>query len=110
MRSLQLHKYRVCPHCGKELNLKKFREHKRLYYESGTKQWCKQDRMDCSTDESELSGFEFEDIDVTSNNQPETRRDLELDFDECFDEEGVNVKQILQSSMANSEGIFHCSC
>ena len=49
------------------------------------------------------------DLDM-SDNQPETRRDLELDFDECFDEEGVKVKQILQSSMANSEGIFHCSC
>lgn len=100
--------YRICPHCDKELNLKKFREHKRLYYDCDAKQWCKQERKDCSSDESELSGFEFEDIDrsedISGNNQPE--KEPGLDFDECFAAEGMNVhiESTLNLSMANSEG------
>lgn len=109
-RSLRAYKYKICPHCDKELNLKKFREHKQLYYDCDAKWWCKQDRKELSSDESELSGFEFEDIDIcVSNDQPEQEQCL--DFEECFadlSEEGMNVVSVLQSSTVNSEGYYPC--
>ena len=31
--------HRRCPHCGKVLNIKTFKEHRRLYYDDATKLW-----------------------------------------------------------------------
>lgn len=31
--------HRICPHCSKELNIKTYKEHRRLYYDSSTSKW-----------------------------------------------------------------------
>lgn len=33
--------HKLCPHCGKELNIKTYKEHKRLYYNDSTKEWLR---------------------------------------------------------------------
>ena len=37
-----------CPHCGKNLNLKTFKEHRRLHYDSNRKSWNKCEGTDSS--------------------------------------------------------------
>ena len=37
-------RYNVCPHCNKELNIKRYKEHKRLYFNEVTKQWMVEDQ------------------------------------------------------------------
>ena len=36
------YKYKSCPHCSKELNLKKFKEHERLFFNADDKEWCRE--------------------------------------------------------------------
>ena len=36
-------RYSICPHCKKELNIKRYKEHKRLYFNKDTKQWIVDD-------------------------------------------------------------------
>ncbi len=103
-------KYKVCPHCDKELNLKIFREHKRLYYDSHRKKWCREERKECSirsSDESELSGFEFEGID---RSETVIANEKELDLGECFADEGMSMNMkpviLLSRPTASSEGRF----
>ena len=31
--------YRICPHCDKQLNLKSYKAHRRLYFDSQSKSW-----------------------------------------------------------------------
>ena len=45
-KRVALHRYTVCPHCGKELSHKKFKEHERLYYCIDAKKWYTEDLMD----------------------------------------------------------------
>ena len=60
-KKIRLSKYCVCPHCNNELSLKKFKEHKRLFYDHQTKRWDK-DVSDVSS-EAETSEFsEIEDV------------------------------------------------
>ena len=33
--------HRICPHCDKELNIKTYRAHRRLYFDSQSKSWLK---------------------------------------------------------------------
>ena len=33
--------HKRCPHCGKNVNLKTFKEHRRLYYDSDKRTWTK---------------------------------------------------------------------
>ena len=35
--------HKWCPHCRKELNIKPYKEHKRLYFNESTKQWLNVD-------------------------------------------------------------------
>ena len=48
--------YQVCPHCNRELNTKRFKEHRRLYFNTDTKRWIVEDKTtlsaedECSTD------------------------------------------------------------
>ena len=74
------------------------REHKKLFYNCDTKQWCRPaDNDHRDDDSSEFSGIEFEGIDtcVESSGQPEDstcraeafdEMHQGLDFDDCFDE------------------------
>ena len=34
--------YKICPHCNKEINIKTFKAHKRLYYNDVSKAWIVQ--------------------------------------------------------------------
>ena len=81
--------YKICPHCDKQLNPKKLREHKRHFFDCNTKQWCRPADNNLSDDSSELSGIEFEGIDSCvelssqPNDQPEALSQI-VDFDDCF--------------------------
>ena len=57
--------YRVCEHCSRELSVKIYREHKRLYYNPTTNTWAK-DHEELSQCSSELSS---EDIEVLNDQQ-----------------------------------------
>lgn len=55
----RLLEYRVCPHCKKTLNLKKFQEHRRLFFDAASQVWTKEVDRDTSSDSCfELSDFE----------------------------------------------------
>jgi len=58
--------YRVCEHCGKEVNIKIYREHKRLYFDATTNTWAK-DHDDVTESSSELSSFDDFDLDEGVN-------------------------------------------
>ncbi len=89
-------KYKVCPHCDKELNLKIFREHKRLYYDSSIRKSGVGKKCSIrSSDESEPSGFEFEGID---RSETVIANEKELDLGECFADEGMNMKPVIHLS------------
>ena len=34
--------HKICPHCNKEINIKTFKDHKRLYYNEVSKTWIVQ--------------------------------------------------------------------
>ena len=73
--------HKWCPHCGKELNIKTYKEHKRLYYNESTKEWLGNDsESEASTDmslpdtadempshSSQSSDDECEDLGTTGN-------------------------------------------
>ena len=39
MKSAKKVTHKVCPHCKKELNLKTYKDHKRLYYDISSNTW-----------------------------------------------------------------------
>lgn len=49
--------YRICEHCNKEVNIKVYKEHKRLYFNITTNSWTKE-HQDISS--LELSAFDSE--------------------------------------------------
>lgn len=48
--------YKLCLHCNKELNIKIYKEHKRLYYDSSKGIWS-QDAVLLNSDDEGLSDF-----------------------------------------------------
>lgn len=51
--------YVVCNHCNKELRLKKYKEHRRLYFDDETQSWAKDSDQDSVSSEfSSLDEFE----------------------------------------------------
>lgn len=50
LRSLHL-KYKVCPHCSRSLNVKTFKEHKRLFFSEESSTWIVETH-DTDTDSS----------------------------------------------------------
>lgn len=55
----KLSTYRICPHCKKELTIKKFKEHRNLFYDPSTRVWIKDPEAmaTCESDESDFSEF-----------------------------------------------------
>ena len=52
LRSL---KYKVCPHCNRCLNVKTFKEHKRLFFSEESSTWIVETRDHSDTDSSDIS-------------------------------------------------------
>ena len=65
--------HKKCPHCGKNVNLKTFKEHRRLYYDSGKRTWTKNEstRAGPSASASLLEELELVDMgmDVVSDEE-----------------------------------------
>ncbi len=83
--------YRVCPHCEKQLNLKIFREHKKLHYNLSTKLWTKTvvgDKVSSGSDTS--SSFEL-------TEQVELRRSSEENTSNSTDIQTVSSSTSLHS-------------
>ena len=49
--------YKVCGHCHKELSLKIYKEHKRLYYKAVKKSWVEDNNNDEEGSDQSSSGF-----------------------------------------------------
>lgn len=48
-------KYKVCPHCSRSLNIKTFKEHKRLFYSEQSSTWTISNYDDSDGDSSDIS-------------------------------------------------------
>lgn len=57
--------YKICGQCHKELNLKIYKEHKRLYYDAVNKSWVEDDAQGDDQSSSDLSSID--DIDLLIN-------------------------------------------
>ena len=55
--------YKVCGHCHKELNLKIYKEHKRLYYNPVSKSWVQLEDDKCDVQGSDESSSDLSSID-----------------------------------------------
>lgn len=60
--------YRVCEHCDKEVSMRVYKEHKRLYFSTSTNTWTKENKAANSS--SELSGLDL-DLDESAENVQE---------------------------------------
>lgn len=59
MNSTRKREYKYCQHCDKELNVKRFKEHERLYFNKDANTWMKEtDASDASDQESDFSCFD----------------------------------------------------
>ena len=48
--------YKVCPHCDKNLNMKTYKEHKRLYFDDQLKVWhCSPESDSGDSDSTDIS-------------------------------------------------------
>jgi len=47
--------HRVCPHCDRELNIRTYKEHKRLYFREYSNSWYKTVNVEQSADDSDGS-------------------------------------------------------
>ena len=68
-------RYKRCLHCDKELSMKRFKEHQRLYYDAQTKTWM---TTDDNTSSENISDFS---VDSDHSFEEYTRNNVE-DFDE----------------------------
>ena len=60
--------YKICGHCHKELNLKIYKDHKRLYYDPVNKSWVQDDNCDAQGGDQSSSDFDsIDDIDLLIN-------------------------------------------
>ena len=95
--------YKCCLHCNKELSIKRFKEHQRLYYNHDTKEWLKteQDGID-HTDSEDESDFSYIDSD-SSFKDSNNNCDLEDWVTEDSEEEDSNVEEMEQQSRHDEE-------
>ena len=64
--------YRVCEHCDKEVSIKVYKEHKRLYFSTSTNSWTKE------YDDQHLSSSELSGLDLELNESGENVQELSL--------------------------------
>lgn len=99
--------YRYCQHCEKELNLKRFREHERLYYNKNANEWLKETVEEVSDQDSEFSCFYgLEGLDVLEGIKENCEmEDWNLtDLDDDPDEE-ENVEDNGRHLLKHNEGM-----
>ena len=81
---------RFCEHCNKELSIKIFREHKRLYYNSSSHTWVRERCEERESSSSEITSVE--EYDFTANPcsphnrdsyESEVRSSEAIDWDDC---------------------------
>ena len=56
--SVKKRKYRVCQHCDKEVSVRVYKKHKRLYFSTSKNSWTKEEDQHLSS--SELSSLDLE--------------------------------------------------
>ena len=85
-------RYRLCGHCDRELSVKFYKEHRRLYYDSERDTWIKDIKEDSDCSSTEFSSVDdvgatshTESIDSDCNFQLEPACD---DVPECEDSQG----------------------
>ena len=101
LRSL---KYKVCPHCSRSLNVKTFKEHKRLFFSEESSTWIVETH-DTDTDSSDISiepgDSEIEESlydDMMTHEQPSSS-DMDMDvFPEASDSSKVPQPSAISSS------------
>lgn len=71
--------HKICPHCSKELNLKTYRDHKRLFFNESSNIWFTTEVGSCSRDDKEAGDSSSFDEVHDDNNDDED--DYFSDFD-----------------------------
>lgn len=67
--------YKVCLHCNKELNIKIYKEHKRLYYDASKGVWSQEsllldsDKEECSSEFSSIDEMNYNTDGMNSGNE-----------------------------------------
>ena len=101
-RKRGLSDYKVCPHCSCEMKSKKFREHRRLFYDDVTKVWAKE--IESDTSGSESSEFsEVHEAVQQSNTLDEPESDWEGVFEEDLQSELIDQPEQHSDEASSSE-------
>lgn len=101
--------YRYCEHCDREVSIRVYKEHKRLYYDTITKSWTK-DRTDPSPSSSELSAIESE-MDIESEEDPVLNWSVESECLEWGDDQKDDGDDGMRNKMCEDlpcQGLFCC--
>lgn len=98
-----------CEHCNKELNLKIFREHKRLYYNSSSRTWVREGRESSSSEITSVEEFDFT-ANTCSPDSHDSCKSEDIDWDDynqtSNDEEHMMTKNLTEQSKLAS--FFKC--
>ena len=113
--------YSICPHCKKELNIKRYKEHKRLYFNKDTKQWIVDDSgaksssvpEDSSSSDcfSSLDEGDTGDLNNLAMQQEEINSDMMMyDLDDLTEHssDGTKFKGAAQRPKSPPQGM--CTC
>ena len=82
--------YKYCPHCNKQLNLKTYKEHKRLHFDESSRMWYTVESDDSSEisspeDDRSSSSSESSNMDYSEPHSPLDRFLAEPTMDEISD-------------------------
>ena len=101
-RKRGLSDYKVCPHCSCKMKSKKFREHRRLFYDDVTEVWAKE--IESDTSGSESSEFsEVHEAVQQSNTLDEPESDWEGVFEEDLQSELIDQPEQHSDEASSSE-------
>ena len=92
--------YRMCGHCHKELSIKIYKEHRRLYYDTANKSWVEDiESIDAHADDcssSELSSID--DIDVAVSVGQGEHENQNSDDSDAFEEPMSSLENTTEAS------------
>ena len=88
--------YKVCPHCNRDLSIKKYKEHRRLFFDEDMQSWVQDfdtdlDRHSTSSEFSSLDDFEIGFGSSTEKPNDPPSEDSFEDPLSTSDDEGLNA-------------------
>ena len=99
--------YKLCHHCNKELNIKRFKEHERLFFNKDANEWMKDTDIDAAEDgaapdsnESDFSSFDGNEWMIDGGN---------CNQDGCGEVEDLFLTDNDLGNHDDSYGLFSCA-